>query len=163
MPRNPERTYVRGPVMSVLRLVGPVVAVLSVVVMIVVYPRLPDEVPTHFGLTGDVDSFGPRWNVFILAGISLLLQAGVLFLSSKPHFLNYPVVVTATNAQRVYQEGERMLVWVAVALAVLFTGLNLSVLDVASGPVMLLGLVGLVAAVVLGIIRFTRMSSRSAV
>jgi Protein of unknown function (DUF1648) len=46
---------------------------LAVVVLIVgwwialsVYPRLPEQIPVHFGLKGEADRWGGRWMIFLL-------------------------------------------------------------------------------------------------
>ncbi len=50
---------------------------LSIVILIMgwwialnVYPRLPEQVPIHFGLTGDADRWGARWMIFLLPLLS---------------------------------------------------------------------------------------------
>jgi hypothetical protein len=53
---------------------------LSVVVLILgwwialsVYPRLPERVPVHFGLTGEADRWGGRWMIFLIPLVSTAL------------------------------------------------------------------------------------------
>jgi len=53
---------------------------LSVVVLILgwwialsVYPRLPERVPVHFGLTGEADRWGGRWMILLIPLVSTAL------------------------------------------------------------------------------------------
>ena len=55
---------------------------LSVVVLILgwwvalsVYPRLPEQVPVHFGLTGEADRWGRRWMIFLIPLVSTVIIA----------------------------------------------------------------------------------------
>jgi Domain of unknown function (DUF1648) len=55
---------------------------LSVVVLILgwwialsVYPRLPERVPVHFGLTGEADRWGGRWMIFLIPLVSTVIFA----------------------------------------------------------------------------------------
>jgi uncharacterized membrane protein len=60
------------------------------------WPRLPDRIPTHFGLDGTADAWSPRspgsW--FGLPAIALLLMAGMgcvrWLLPRKPGWVNLP-------------------------------------------------------------------------
>lgn len=46
---------------------------LSLLGHVVVYPSLPASIPTHWGLSGQVDATGPRWMDLLLAALPLLL------------------------------------------------------------------------------------------
>jgi hypothetical protein len=59
-----------------------VIDALSVVVLILgwwialsVYPRLPERVPVHFGLTGEADRWGGRWMIFLIPLVSTVIFA----------------------------------------------------------------------------------------
>jgi uncharacterized membrane protein len=151
-------THIRGPVTSVLRFVGPAVAVLGVTAMLLGYTALPETVPTHFDIGGRADDFGPRWNVLVLAAVWIVLQLGIAFLATKPKLFNFPVPVTDENQGRLYREGERMLVWVGLALAVCFTGIALLVFDLPGGPLIAVGVAATFAATIVGIVRLLRAS-----
>jgi uncharacterized membrane protein len=40
-----------------------------------IYPRLPERVPVHFGLTGEADRWGGRWMIFMIPLISTAIVA----------------------------------------------------------------------------------------
>jgi uncharacterized membrane protein len=40
-----------------------------------VYPRLPEKVPVHFGVTGEADRWGGRWMIFLMPLIGVAIFA----------------------------------------------------------------------------------------
>lgn len=56
------------------RWVGLLILGLAFAFVIAVYPRLPDVVPTHWGISGEADGWGRKWpSVFILPGMGLFI------------------------------------------------------------------------------------------
>jgi hypothetical protein len=48
------------------------------------YPRLPETIPMHFGIKGDVDGWGGRWTIFLLPVIATLIFALDLWIFNRP-------------------------------------------------------------------------------
>ncbi|MGL5915597.1 MAG: SdpI family protein [Culicoidibacterales bacterium] len=48
-------------------------AVLPLVIVAVVYGQLPAEIPTHWGISGEIDAYGPKWMQFVLAGLGIFI------------------------------------------------------------------------------------------
>ena len=46
------------------------------------YTSLPDEIPTHFGADGKPDAIGPRFMIFLLPALSLLIYAVMRYMST---------------------------------------------------------------------------------
>jgi uncharacterized membrane protein len=130
----------------------------GVLTVAVRYPDLPAIIATHFTTNGTADEFGPRSTVLWLPAIWLVLQAGIAVLSRYPRIFNYLVPITADNAQRLYREGERVMVGLGAGMAVTFFGAVLTVLDGASTGRMVLGAgVGvMVVTCAVGIVRMLR-------
>jgi len=55
-----------------------VLVMLSAVASIVAYPQLPDRVPTHWGLHGQVDRYGPKWLAVGLFPVFMLVLWGIM-------------------------------------------------------------------------------------
>ncbi|MGL5549619.1 MAG: SdpI family protein, partial [Culicoidibacterales bacterium] len=53
-------------------------AVLPFIGIALVYNALPAEIPTHWGVNGEIDGYGPKWMQFVLAGIGCFLY-GLLY------------------------------------------------------------------------------------
>lgn len=150
---RPVRTFTTGRVTRILRIAALVVVAAIAASLVVRYPSMPDVVPTHFGPGGEPDAWGSKASILWLAGIMVAMCLLVGALSTRPRWCNYPTAVTEENAQRLYREGERTLVWLLVALAVVFGGLAQLVVG-ASGAVPLgLGLAGVLGATVVGAVR----------
>lgn len=154
MPKNrPAPDHVTGSVTRVLR----IAAVLGIVALTVYilwrYPSLPEIVPVHFNFSGAADGFGPRSSTLWLAGVMTGLGALVAWLSTKPNVLNYPGEITEANAQRLYREAERMMVWVLAGLAVVYLGIVLQTFAGTGAAVLVVGLVGLLGSTLAGLVR----------
>ena len=117
------------------------------------YPSLPEVVPTHFDFTGQPDDFGSRSSLLWLAGIMVGMGALIAWLSTKPNALNYPGEITEANAQRIYREGERMMVWVLAGVAVVYLGIVLQTFAAAGSAVLVVGLVALLGSTLAGLVR----------
>ena len=151
--KRPAPDYVTGPVTRVLRIASLLGIVALTAYVLVRYPSLPDVVPTHFDFRGEPDAFGSRSSLLWLVGVMTGLGALVAWLSTKPNLFNYPGEITESNAQRLYREGERMMVWVLAGLAVVYLGVCLQILADAGATVVIVGLVLLLGSTLAGIVR----------
>ncbi|WP_166791640.1 DUF1648 domain-containing protein [Cryobacterium frigoriphilum] len=155
-PARPDSHYEASALIRVLRWSGCGAALVGAAAVGLAYGSLPQQIPTHFGATGQADAWGPRWNVWPLLGVWLLLQVLLAFLSTKPHVFNYPVSVTKANAQTLYREGERLMVFLGVAVAVMFAGLTLLLVGAPGFALVSAGFVLLVVASAVGVGRMLR-------
>lgn len=154
--QRPARTYATGPIIRGLRGLG-VLATLGITAWILVrYPSLPATVATHFDASGEADDWGHRWSVLVLAGVMLLLSLGMAALSTRPRSFNYPPEVTEDNAQSLYREGERLLIWTLLGVQGIYAGIAWSVLGGGGAPLIVAGLVVMVAATIIGLVRMVR-------
>lgn len=55
------------------RWLGPVLLVLMLAVALWAYPRLPERIPTHWNLQGEVDGWSAKWMVFFPPAMGLLM------------------------------------------------------------------------------------------
>jgi len=151
---RPARTYTTGKMTRALRYVAVIgVGALSMYVAFT-YDGVPDTVPTHFGFTGEADDWGPKWSIWVLLGINVLMVGLIAWLSTRPQWLNYVSDITDDNAQRLYREGERMMVWMSVAIMVLSYGTVLSIYEIDT-PLLVVGLIALPAITITSLIRMS--------
>lgn len=47
------------------------------------YPRLPDSIPVHFGVSGDADRWGGRWMIFLTPAIATTIFAVDWFIFTR--------------------------------------------------------------------------------
>lgn len=94
-----------------LILIGWGVVTLNFIVVLMFYFDLPETIPVHFNLKGEINGFGSKSILWIIPAISaaLYLITSILALKLKPYYMNYPVKVTEKNAKELYALGIRML------------------------------------------------------
>lgn len=95
-------------------------AIVVTVALLIPYGDLPDRIPRHFGASGQPDAWGGRSLLMWLAGISVLLYAGLTVLSRFPHRYNYPGPITAENAAQQYRLAGRLLLYIKATVAWVF-------------------------------------------
>lgn len=67
----------RGP----LEIIAVVACLLPLLIILRAWDTLPDEIPTHFGITGRPDRWGGRWQAWILPVVALGLYALFSFIT----------------------------------------------------------------------------------
>jgi len=90
---------------------GPVVLAAMVAFALAVYPSLPEQVPTHWGLSGEADDWMPKWPGAFLPA---LLGAGVWLLL---------LVLRRIDPRRAHYESFRRTFWLLLNVLVLFFAL----------------------------------------
>lgn len=154
MADRPARTYITGPVTRALRYVALAGAGALVAYVAFTYEALPDTVPTHFDFTGEADDWGHKSTIWVLLGVNVVMVALLAWLSTRPRWFNYVSDITGDNAQYLYREGERMMVWVNLAVVAVFYGAVLSIYEV-DNPFLVIGLVTMPALVITSLIRMS--------
>ena len=48
-------------------------AIISLILTAIVYPNLPQVIPQHFGPTGEIDKYGPKYMVFIMGAMPIVM------------------------------------------------------------------------------------------
>lgn len=88
------------------------------------YSQLPDIIPTHYNLAGEVDNTGSKSSLFILPLITTVLYIALTILNRYPHIFNYPGKITPENAYRQYANAVFL-----VRMVKLFIGVTFSVIS----------------------------------
>lgn len=160
MPKSqrPGRTYVTDVVTRAVRILALLATAAIAGWLLLLCPALPQVVPTHFDASGTADAWGDKSSVLLLAALLFTLSTGIAWLSTKPRVFNYPVPVTESNAQRVYREGERMLVWLLVPMAALFAGIAGAQASLPTAPLLWVGMAGMLIVLAVGVVRLLRAS-----
>ena len=127
---------------------------------ILVFADVPGTVPIHFDFKGQPTAQGPRWMIWILPAMTLLIFVLMQIALRYPHYGNYLVRITPINAHRQYQNAHWMLRWVRLItvcwLALIMLNKVLIINEAASqlSPLMLpLFVVALVAVILYFMIR----------
>ncbi len=88
------------------------------------FRNLPETIPSHFNLHGKADSFGSKYNIFVVPIISTALAIALLFLARFPHLFNYPITITEKNAEQIYGLSARFLRMLILYITTVFYFLN---------------------------------------
>ncbi len=80
---------------------------------------LPTIIPTHFGFDGTPNAYGSKYTLLLLPGILIVITGLFALLSRYPWMFNYPVTITAENAERQYRRGRTLLIIVNAVIALL--------------------------------------------
>ncbi len=86
---------------------------------------LPEIIPTHFGINGQVDDYGNRLTIFLLPAIGSLVFLLLKFLVNRPETFNFPVKITQENAQYQYRLAISFIRWLNVSILLLFNGITI--------------------------------------
>lgn len=88
-----------------------VLAVLPLVMVLAVYNKLPEQVPMHWGINGEVDRYGEKSELFLLAGLNLFFGILLPLLARiDPKRRNY---------ERFQETYDRIILWVLGFMAVI--------------------------------------------
>ncbi len=120
--KKPKIEVKPSPADKKLIKLGWIIVILNVLLVLVFYYDLPDTIPTHFNLKGEVDGYGHKSVLWIIPIISATLYFGLGFFVTKmkPYYMNFPVKVTEKNAPKLYALGLRMIAAMNLASVVAF-------------------------------------------
>ena len=139
MPRSQLQPELREPY-SVFEYVMEVLAALAaffaVCFITVNYSDLPDLIPKHFNIRGEIDAWTSQKTVlYILPGLTVLLYVAITMTSRSihkySHKFNYPGVKTPEKTKQVYLLARHVLVTVKVSAVCLLSYLSWAIVSTA--------------------------------
>lgn len=126
-----------------LEIISAVGVLVLIIFVIVSWPELPDEIPSHFGASGIPDVWSSKLSVWLLPGIGAGLYALLTVVSKFPHTFNFPWAVTEENAEKQYQIVRTMVASLKAELIWLFAYMEFGTIQVAMGKTNGLGVASL--------------------
>jgi len=112
---------------------------------------LPDRIPSHYNLAGEVDAYGDKSTLLILVGVMTILWLGLTVLSHYPHICNYPIEITRQNAERQYRLARQLIIFMKMVVTILFAGIIWHIILTAQGYLIpVWPVIGIPTAVVIG-------------
>lgn len=79
------------------------IVILTVIFYGVYWLKIPDTVPMHYDLQGQIDRWGSKYESLIIPVGMIILYALMTFVGKKPSLWNTGVTITPENKQRIYQ------------------------------------------------------------
>ena len=105
-------------IVSLVSLVG------VVVYLILMWSRIPAQVPAHYNAAGEVNRWGSRSGLILLPIISWLLYGLITLIERYPQVWNTGVTVTEQNRERVYRTLKNMIAVIKMLVLLLFTSMT---------------------------------------
>jgi uncharacterized membrane protein len=100
---------------------------------------LPALIPTHFGIDGQPNAWGPQGALWLLPAIGVAVYLLISAVSLFPASFNYPVRVTPANRPRLQALSLLMMSWIKLELAGLFLYIQGSIIQSVRSGKMALG------------------------
>lgn len=87
------------------------------------YPSLPDTVPVHYGITGEMDATGDKSTIWTPLIVLVVMHIGFGLLNRFPQIFNYPVTIRDRHRTEVYSTAQHMVSWLRLLTDTLFASL----------------------------------------
>ncbi|PAF37907.1 hypothetical protein CHH58_06875 [Terribacillus saccharophilus] len=81
----------------------------TVIFLIIIWKQLPEQVPLHMDLSGEVDDWAAKISILVLPAISIIMFILLHILEKFPHVYNYPKRLNDKNAAAFYRVNRKML------------------------------------------------------
>ena len=111
----------------------------SILYIIVIWGKLPDEIPGHFNGAGEVDRWGTKIELFILPFIGLFLWILMGLLEKAPHLHNYPARLNESNVERFYLNSRKLLNELKNICLMIFAMISFEMVQISLGKIQSLG------------------------
>jgi uncharacterized membrane protein len=99
----------KTPLENALNIFSLLVFIGSVLYLLMEWSSLPNRVPMHYNLVGEVDKWGSKIMIFVSPIIGAILWIGLTILEKFPHIYNYMIVLTEENIEQQYKNGRIMI------------------------------------------------------
>lgn len=116
-----------------LEIVTAMLLIVSINQIMVLWPKIPGTVPTHFNFAGQADDWGPKSSMIALPIVSAIMYLLLSLPRRFPHIGNYIVPITPENAERQYKLLAEMMAWIKFEIIALFFYLEQMTINVALG------------------------------
>ena len=80
----------------------------SIIFLIFVWGRLPEEVPGHYNALGEVDRWGSKWELLILPGVGAIIIILMQTIEKFPEVHNYPNRLNESNVKQFYLHSRKL-------------------------------------------------------
>lgn len=94
---------------KILEVIALIVFISIWVTVIYFYNKLPQIIPVHFDLSGNVDRMGDKSSIFTLPFVASFIYLLITVISKYPQSFNYLQEITLDNAKSQYTFATRLL------------------------------------------------------
>lgn len=93
----------------IVEVVAGIALLILIGIPIYYFSVVPDNVPSHFNLFGQADSYKQKGIIWLLPILGTILYLALTVLQRIPHHFNYIIEITEANAERQYRLSIRLL------------------------------------------------------
>jgi uncharacterized membrane protein len=130
-----------------LEIAGFLFMVGMIIFVCIQFKQLPDKIPAHYNIMGEVDRWGSKSEIIILPIMSTLLYALLTTLTFLPKTWGLPIKITDLNREAVYSCTRSLLIFMKIEILGMFFYITYfmvvaQALPVAFVPLLLLIVIG---------------------
>ncbi|MGP1477097.1 MAG: DUF1648 domain-containing protein [Phocaeicola sp.] len=111
---------------KILILVSIFIVLITIILSIIIYPRLPETIPTHFNALMEADGFGSKSNIYFINGINIVCVTLTILSSFFPNLVNLPIRLNPERLAIQQNMCSRMCRVLSVWCSILFLSIILS-------------------------------------
>lgn len=108
---------------KIVNVLGWVVLIAMFVYVAMIWNSLPDQIPMHYNLQGEIDSYGGPAFILIMPIVMSLLFIMIAVIEHHPGIWNIPVEVCESAKEKIYESMALTLVTIRFLL-ILFAGIE---------------------------------------
>ena len=131
---------------------GIILVIFYIAYCAVIYPDLPEQIPSHFNFVGEIDAYSSKGSFLFVTAISVVLYLLVSISQLFPSIWNVPKKknASAEDITRNYSYALSLLLWIKVQMLLIFwiisyytaNGSNLPIIFLPLSMIILFGTVG---------------------
>lgn len=100
--KRPVVNIPTSPIEKISDILSLFVVAATIGVVLLNWQKLPDQIPTHFDITGAANNYGPKSTLIFLTGLSIANFLMTTILRRYPQSFNYIKRITEANAAAQY-------------------------------------------------------------
>ena len=108
-----------------------IAALFAIAYTMIRYSELPEQIPIHFNLKGEADSYGSKFYIWFLPVLTILQYMLLTQIARYPHTFNYTVKITKENADRQYTIAVEMVTLLKLCIVIFFTYMTYQTVQIA--------------------------------
>ncbi|AXI10179.1 hypothetical protein CUC15_15105 [Oceanobacillus zhaokaii] len=105
----------------------------SIILLIVVWNSLPDQIPAHYNALGEVDRWGVKWELLILPVIGVFIILLMQVFERYPETHNYSERLNLANAKQFYLNSRKMVNQLKNISLIIFASIIFESISIALG------------------------------
>ena len=92
-----------------------------VLYVIITWKNIPDMIPGHYNIAGEIDKYSSKNSIWILIVVQILLFTMMSVLERFPNIWNTGVQITEENRERVYKNLRNMQTYLKMMIMIYFS------------------------------------------